>query len=74
MKCAFEDENGVCHGRYRGYKCIEESCELYGKFPVLEGRCVFYDNGYCKKLGIFDCDGKNKSCKYYREYLEYEIP
>lgn len=73
MKCAFEDLDGICHGRYRGYKCIKENCEWYGKFPVFEGKCVYFYNGYCKKRGIFDCDGKNKGCRYYKEFLEYEI-
>ncbi len=39
---------------------------------IPEGICAYWRDGYCKKLKIFTCDGKNKSCDYYRDYLEEE--
>jgi len=38
MKCIFKDENGICHGRYKGFKCIGERCEDYGK----NKKCPYY--------------------------------
>ncbi len=72
MKCVFMDDEGICHGRYKGFKCIEEKCEDYGKYMVPEGVCAYWRDGYCKKLHIFTCDGKNKKCPYYKEYIEEE--
>ncbi len=72
MKCIFMDSDGICHGRYKGFKCNEEKCEDYGKYMIPEGFCAYWRDGYCKKLGIFTCDGKNKDCPYYTEYLEEE--
>ncbi|NPA75132.1 MAG: hypothetical protein GXO25_03500 [Euryarchaeota archaeon] len=70
VKCIFLDSNGICHGRYMGFKCIEEKCEWYGKYFVPVGICAFWVEGYCKKLGLFNCDGKNRECPYYTEYVE----
>ncbi len=72
VKCIFMDENGICHGRYMGFKCIEEKCENYGKAMTVKGICVYWVDGYCKKRKIFNCDGKDKSCPYYREYIDQE--
>ena len=72
MKCIFMDDDGICHGRYKGFKCIEDKCEWYGKYMIPEGICAYWRDGYCKKLKIFTCDGKNKECPYYTDYLEEE--
>ncbi len=39
---------------------------------IPEGVCAYWRNGYCKKFGIFNCDGKNKKCPEYKEYLREE--
>ncbi len=70
MKCLFMDEKGICHSRYNGFKCIEDKCELYGKYMIPENMCAYWRDGYCKRLRVFDCDGKNKKCPYYTEYLD----
>lgn len=72
MRCAFEDEAGICHGRYSGFKCIKDRCSDYGKYLLPEEFCAYFRDGYCKKLGIFSCDGKDKSCKFFTYSLEEE--
>ena len=69
MRCAFSDLTGVCHFKYPGYRCIEEDCEIWNNFVVMEKECVYLDSQGCIKLNLLTCKGKD-NCVYFREYFE----
>jgi len=71
-RCIFMDSDGICHGKYMGFRCIGKKCELYGKFMIDDADCAYLINGYCKKFRVFGCkyaDDKTK-CPYFKKYLE----
>ena len=73
-KCIFMDEEGICHGKYMGFRCIGERCEIYNNkiYQMDEDECAYYINGYCKKFAVFGCRyPKDKTkCPYFKRYLE----
>ena len=67
MKCKYADDDEICQKQYKGYKCIEEKCEDYGKYMIdnvsVCNTCKHSRDGYCKKNKRFEC---RKEC------LDYE--
>lgn len=51
-KCRYMDDNGLCRGRYYGFKCIGELCEDWGRYMVSKSNlchfCVYFKDGYCE--------------------------
>ena len=64
IDCQHLDE-GICHGKYKGFGCIEDKCQDLTKGPK-EDKCQHErDDGYCTLHKKFDCQGEN--CKDYAE-------
>lgn len=61
MKCRF-DADGICQGKYEGFGCITEKCDLYAQ------RCEYLANPYCLKYKRFFCVG-NEDCNSLERYL-----
>jgi hypothetical protein len=67
-RCAFADFKNICHYKYKGYRCIYEDCDVYGKYMVRQNECVYLRDERCIKLNILGCIGKDK-CIYFTEFL-----
>ncbi len=68
LRCAFSNFNNLCHYKYKGYRCIFEDCDVYGKFMVREKECIYLQGERCSKLNILGCLGKDK-CIYFKEFI-----
>lgn len=70
MVCEYDDGNGWCTGRYRGFGCIKDSCEVNNKPENGEGNCadVKGDGVYCHRFNRFYCAGK-ENCTDNTSYL-----
>ena len=62
MKCTYESE-GSCQGKYKGFGCIEDKCELYAQ------RCEHLQGSYCGKYARFFCVG-SEDCASFERYAE----
>jgi hypothetical protein len=61
MKCTF-DVGGFCQGKYEGFGCIKNRCDIYGR------RCEFLANTYCQKYKRFFCTG-DEDCNTFENYM-----
>jgi len=58
VKCKYRDEEGWCHWKYEGFKCIKERCPYY--MMLTKQICEYNKNGFCEKYGRFGCPGIEK--------------
>jgi len=60
FKCRFLDQEGWCHGKYKGFKCIGDKCKYFEAKKRVG--CKHFSEGYCEKYGRFFCPGK-RACE-----------
>ena len=72
MICKYDDGNGWCTGKFKGFGCIKNKCDDYtpnnnigDECPDIEGNGI-----YCHKYNRFYCAGKENcidSASYIRK-------
>ncbi len=73
MDCKYKDEEGWCHWKYEGFKCIEEKCAFY--LRLVSSECEHFQNGFCNKYQRFFCPGIGRcedELEYKRELRKQE--
>lgn len=77
MPCKYEDPDGWCTGKYRGFACIEDRCPLFLEEDTSGDECEYsVNNGfYCRKYSKFYCAGIGNcddADNYFRMLVAYE--
>ncbi len=74
MTCKYDDGNGWCTGKFKGFGCIKRKCDSYLSAGNEKGDCTCIPgNGtYCYKYNLFFCAGEENciDSKTYTKKME----
>lgn len=70
MVCEYDDGNGWCTGKFKGFGCIKGRCDSYSPIEFKEQDCIDLPGKgtYCHKYHRFFCAGKD-NCEDGINYL-----
>jgi len=71
MICKFDDGNGWCTDRFKGFGCIKERCEDFIPAEDERDECTGMEGKgtYCNKYNRFFCAGK-ENCADSKTYVK----
>ena len=70
MICKYDDGNGWCTGKFKGFGCIKNNCDSYTPAENVEDDCKGLEGKgiYCPKYKRFYCAGK-ENCSDITDYI-----
>lgn len=60
MMCEYDDGNGWCTGKYKGFGCIKNKCSVLKASDEFDDGCpgIAGEGMYCSKFNRFFCAGE----------------